>query len=82
MHRDTKPSALPALTAGLFQNDNCLVDNLFASLWRQIGMKTRLSRAGFHKRSGTPVHELVYPISPAVGKTPCLANSARVGHRK
>ena len=63
MHRDTKPSALPALTAGLLRNNNCLVDNLFANLWKQMGMKTRLSRAGFHKRSGTPVHELVYCLT-------------------
>jgi SRSO17 transposase len=60
MHPDTKPTALPALTADLLRDGGCLIDNLFADLWKQVGMKTRLNRAGFRKRSGTPVHELVY----------------------
>ena len=62
MHRDTNCSALPALTADLLQESGYLVDNLFADLWRQMGMKTLLSRAGFRKRSGTPMHELVYGL--------------------
>jgi hypothetical protein len=60
MHPDTKPTALPALTADLLRDGGCLIDNLFADLWKQVGMKTRLNRAGFRKRSGTPVHERVY----------------------
>lgn len=60
MNRDTKPKELPALTADLLRDNGLLVDNLFADLWKQVGMKTRLNRAGFRKRSGTPVHELVY----------------------
>jgi hypothetical protein len=63
MHRDTKQTALPALTADLLRDRDGLVDNLFADLWRQVGMKTLLSRAGFHKRSGTPIHELVYCLT-------------------
>ena len=62
MDRDTKPTALPSLTADLLRDGNCLVDNLFADLWKQVGMKTLLSRAGFHKRSGIPIHEVVYGL--------------------
>ncbi|GEM_PF-1802532 len=62
MHRDTNCSALPALTADLLQESGYLVDNLFADLWRQMDMKTLLSRSGFRKRSGTPMDELVYGL--------------------
>jgi DDE superfamily endonuclease len=60
MNRDTPQSALPALTADLLRDSSLLVDNLFADLWQQVGMKTLLNRAGFSKRSGTPMPELVY----------------------
>ena len=62
MHRDTNLSALPALMADLLQESGYLVDNLFADLWREMGMKMLLNRSGFRKRSGTPMHELVYGL--------------------
>ena len=60
MTRDTSQWALQALTADLLRDSGLLVDNLFADLWKQVGMKTLLNRAGFSKRSGTPMAELVY----------------------
>lgn len=39
------------------------MDNIFASLWKQVGMKTVLSRAGFKKRSGTPIDEVLYALT-------------------
>ncbi len=60
MNRDTTPLALPALTADLLRDSGLLIDNLFADLWKQVGMKTLLNWVGFTKRSGTPIHELVY----------------------
>jgi hypothetical protein len=39
------------------------VDNLFADLWKSMGMNTLLSKAGFNKRSGTPITELVYVLT-------------------
>jgi len=60
MHRDTNQPALPDLTTNLIREQGCLIDNLFADLWQQVGMKTLLCRAGFRKRSGTPIHELIY----------------------
>ena len=60
MHRATNLSALPALTADLLRDNTLLMDNLMADLWKQVGMKTLLNRAQFTKRSGTPIHEVVY----------------------
>lgn len=45
--------------ARLFQDGNCLIDNLFSRLREHVGMKTRGNRIGFYMRSGTSVHELV-----------------------
>jgi hypothetical protein len=62
MHRDTNLSALPALTADLLRDNTWLIDNLMADLWKPVGMKTLLNRAQFTKRSGTPIHEVVYGL--------------------
>ena len=63
MNTATKIPGLPALTADLLQSSDCLVDNLFADLWKSMGMNTLLSKAGFNKRSGTPITELVYVLT-------------------
>ena len=60
MNHDTKQSALPALTADFLRSSGCLVDNLFADLWKEVGMKGLLSCLGFQKRSGTPVNEVMF----------------------
>jgi len=62
MHRDTNLPALPALTADLLRDNGLLVDNLFADLWKQVGMDALLKRAGFGKRSGTPVSRLAFSL--------------------
>jgi len=53
MNRATKLTELPALTVDFLHHSGLLMDNLFASLWKAIGMKTLLNRADFKKRSGT-----------------------------
>lgn len=60
MNHGTKTTGLPDLTAGLLRDGGCLIDNLFADLWKHVGMKARMNRIGFRKRSGTSAHELVY----------------------
>ncbi len=52
MHSATKITELPALTLDFLNAKGVLIDNIFASLWREAGMKTLLSRVGFNKRSG------------------------------
>ena len=46
MNTATKISELPALTADLLQSNGCLVDNLFADLWKEMGIKSLFNTAG------------------------------------
>jgi len=62
MNRATKIIELPALTVDLLKANGVLIDNVFASLCREIGMKTVLSRAGFNKRSGTPMSDVIFSL--------------------
>ena len=50
MNRSIKIIELSALTVDFLKANGVLIDNVFASLWREIGMKTVLSRGGFNKR--------------------------------
>ena len=63
MHRATQLTELPALTVDFLHHSGLLIDNVFASLWKQVGMKTLLRRAGFKKRSGTPIDEVLYALT-------------------
>ena len=62
MNRATKIIELPALTVDLLKANGVLIDNVFASLWRDIGMKTVLNRAGFNKRSGTSMSDVMFSL--------------------
>jgi SRSO17 transposase len=62
MNRATKIVELPALTVDLLKANGVLIDNVFASLWRDIGMKTVLNRAGFKKRSGTSMSDVIFGL--------------------
>ena len=63
MNNASKLPALPALTIDLLQESGILIDNMFAKLWQQIGMKTILRRAGFNKHSGFPIGEVIFTLS-------------------
>ena len=63
MNHLSKLPTLPALTSDLLQDSGLLIDNLFATLWKQIGMNAILRRAGFHKRSGSSISMVVYTLS-------------------
>jgi hypothetical protein len=62
MNRATKIMELPALTVDLLETNGVLIDNVFANLWREIGMKTILNRVGFKKRSGTPMSDVMFSL--------------------
>jgi len=62
MNCAAKVIELPALTADLLNAKGVLIDNVFASLWREIGMNTLLRRAGFTKRSGSPIGEVIFNL--------------------
>ncbi|KAF3983056.1 MAG: hypothetical protein HFP81_08770 [Methylococcales symbiont of Hymedesmia sp. n. MRB-2018] len=63
MNHTSKQPALPALTVDLLQESGVLIDNVFATLWKQVGMKSILRRAGFNKRSGLPIGEVIFTLS-------------------
>jgi len=60
MNNDTKTQSLPTLIADLLGKDGLNIDNLFADLWKRMGIATLLHPAGFHKRSGLEVTQVVY----------------------
>ena len=60
MNHGTTPCALPALTSDFLRRSDCLVDNVFADLWKKVGMAGLLQRCGFQKRSGVSVNDVVY----------------------
>ena len=62
MNRATKIIELLALTVDLLKANGVLIDNVFASLWREVGMRTILSRAGFNKRSGTLMSNVMFSL--------------------
>ena len=47
MNHGAKTLQLPELTANILREGGCLVDNLFADVWKRMGMKARLNRLGF-----------------------------------
>lgn len=51
MNTATKISELLALTVDLLQSNGCLVYNLFADLWKEIRLKSLLSKVGVSKRT-------------------------------
>ena len=63
MNHDTTACALPALTSDFLRSSDSLVDNIFADLWKQVGMKTLLARCGFQKRSGIEVNPILYCLT-------------------
>jgi hypothetical protein len=62
MNRAAKIIELSALTVDLPKAGGLLIDNVFADLWREIGMKTVISRAGFNKWSGTPMSDVMFSL--------------------
>ncbi len=41
MNHGTKTIELPELTANLLRDEGCLIDNLFADLWKHMGESPR-----------------------------------------
>ncbi len=60
MNRDTKSPNLPSLIGDLFTTHGLQVDNLIAVVWTKMHITTLLHRAGFQKRSGLDVNQVIY----------------------
>jgi SRSO17 transposase len=63
MNHDTNTGALPELTSDFLRSSDNLIDNVFADLWKQIGMHTLLNQSGFQKRSGVAVSSVLYCLT-------------------
>ena len=63
MNHDTTACAFPALTSDFLRSSDSPIDNIFADLWKQVGMKTLLERCGFRKRSGVEVNPILYCLT-------------------
>ena len=60
MNSDTKADVFPALIGDVISDSKEYVDNLFADTWKKLKFNTRVKSAGFAKRSGVGVTEVVY----------------------
>jgi len=60
MNHDTTACTFPALTSDFLRNGDRLIDDIFADLWKKIGVETLRARCGFHKRSGIEVNAVLY----------------------
>lgn len=63
MNHDTSVCTFPSLTSDFLRSSDHLIDNIFADLWKRVGMKTLLTRCGFHKRSGIEVNSVLYCLT-------------------
>ncbi len=62
MKHDTKRDCLPPLISAVITDSKHFIDNLFADTWKQLKMNTLIRRAGFTKRSGIEITEVVFVL--------------------
>lgn len=60
MNNDLKRDSLPPLVADILDDPVTYIDNLFADGWKRLGFNGLIGKAGFSKRSGTGINEVVY----------------------
>jgi SRSO17 transposase len=63
VNHDTSVCTLPPLTSDFLRSSDRLIDNIFADLWKRVGMKSLLTRCGFRKRSGIEVNSVLYCLT-------------------
>ena len=60
MKNGTNAGALPALIGDVITDQKHYIDNLFADTWKQLKFNARIKGAGFTKRSGIEITEVVF----------------------
>ena len=60
MNNASKRHILPPLIAELLDDPVTYIDNVFADGWKRLRFSSLIEKAGFSKRSGTDVNEVVY----------------------
>jgi len=60
MNSATKIDSLPPLIANCLHDPRMHIDNLFADTWKQLQLGSLIRKAGFAKRSGTNIVDVVF----------------------
>jgi len=60
MNNATNNSVLPSLIQDVLNHPGQCIDNLFASLWKQLRINTLIKRCMLTKRSGISVNEVIF----------------------
>ncbi len=60
MNNAANSTALPSQIGVLLQDKKLYIDNTFADTWKSLKVNSQLAAAGFSKRSGTGVEEVVF----------------------
>ena len=62
MNHDTNGNTLPTLVANMLADKTQFIDNLFAAIWNKLDFSKTIYLAGFTKRSGTNISEVVFVL--------------------
>ncbi len=60
MKNDINRDSLPPLIANVLHDPTTHIDNLFADTWKQLRFGSLIRKAGFRKRSGTDIVDVVF----------------------
>ncbi len=73
MNNATDSTALPSQIGDLFKDKKHYIDNIFADTWKSLKVNSQLATAGFSRRSGTRVEEVVFLLTSrtALRRDPC-----------
>lgn len=60
MNNATEPSSIPSLVGDLLTDPCTRPDNLMANLWKSLNYGRLIQQAGFKKRTGLPIEQVIY----------------------
>ena len=60
MNNDIETPVIPGLVRDLLTDNKTQPDNLVADLWKELGIGHLIKRAGFKKRTGLPIEQVIY----------------------
>lgn len=60
MNNDIDIPEIPGLVSDLLNDDLSQPDNLIADMWKEINLTHLIKRAGFKKRTGLPIEQVIY----------------------
>ena len=60
MDNGIKSPKIPTLISNILTDGKCQADNLIADLWKTLNLTGLIKKAGFNKRTGLPIEQVVY----------------------